>query len=232
MQHGVPGKASKNLKSRALDAATRRPRRSGAQPEREGGAQSLHAASASIISASYAPSTPAPAPVASVRARMASPGGAAAAAAIAYRAAAATEAAAAAESSGSGSRSRRRRRAVHAVDRSTQTLSPGNPVCTSRARVNRAPGPKYLFGIAKNLSLSKHIASHRTPRERRKNICLSPHACAHATVDNSEIEGARWTMGISWYAPIRNMSGGRRFSHVMCLALNLQWVAGIKKTSH
>ena len=79
MQHGVPGKASKNLKSRALDAATRRPRRSGAQPEREGGAQSLHAASASIISASYAPSTPAPAPVASVRARMASPGGAAAA---------------------------------------------------------------------------------------------------------------------------------------------------------
>lgn len=45
----------------------RSPHRSGAQPEREGGAQSPHAASASIISASYAPSTPAPAPVASVR---------------------------------------------------------------------------------------------------------------------------------------------------------------------
>ena len=55
MQHGVPGKASKTLKSRALDADSEAAPVRRAAAEREGGAQSLHAASASIISASYAP---------------------------------------------------------------------------------------------------------------------------------------------------------------------------------
>ena len=62
-QHGVPGKASKNLIARArrrLGGCTGQAR---SRRERQAlNRRTPHAASASIISASYTPSTPAPAP--------------------------------------------------------------------------------------------------------------------------------------------------------------------------